>query len=229
MNNEYKKLVNHILNNGEKQDCRNGYQLIIPSYAFTLDFARRDSHLLTLRKMFYKGVKAEFDVLTNDEPLTNVKQLEDAGCNYWKQWAGPSGELNLDYANMLKPQLKQIINNIKTDPDSRRHVIELWNHENLEELSLPCCWHGLTFSVINGTVHLKWSQRSVDTMVGLPTNVYLGWLFMSLVAEKCDLKMGTAMFSLSNIHIYEEHIENAYKLLDRDPGDTTPLSFKLKS
>ena len=230
MNKEYKRLVAHILDNGEEQDCRNGKQLIIPHYSFTLDF-RKDMPMLTLRKMYYKGVEGEFNTLVSEEPLTNVSQFEANGCNYWKQWAGSNGELNLDYANMLKPQLRNVIESIKKDPTSRRHVIELWNYENLPDLSLPCCWHGLTFSVIGKTLHLKWVQRSVDTMIGLPADVCLAWLFMGLIATKCNLDMGTCTFALSNVHIYDEHIENAKILLTtRTSKDyNNPLAFELKS
>ena len=229
MQEQYKKLVSTILTTGELQSCRNGRQLIIPTYSFTLDF-KTQSPKLTLRKMSYKGVKGEFDTLIDDVPLTNVSQFEANGCNYWKLWGGEDGELRLDYADMLKPQLKPLINQIKTDHGSRRHVIELWNHENISDLSLPCCWHGLTFSVILDTVHLKWVQRSVDTMIGLPADIYLAYLFMALIAEECNLKIGTCMFALSNVHIYEEHISNASILLERTSADIdNPLSFELKS
>lgn len=229
MTKQYKLLITHILENGVAQNCRNGSQLIIPHYSFTLDFAKDDAKL-KLRKMWYHGVIGEFKTLIQDEPLTNVSQFESNGCNYWKEWAGPNGELNLDYANMLKPQLTAIINQIKQDPESRRHVIELWNYKNIPELSLPCCWHGLTFSIIDSTIHLKWTQRSVDTMLGLPADVYLAYLFMSLVAEATGFNLGTCMFSLSNVHIYTEHIENAKELLNRTEEDfNKPLYFALKA
>ena len=226
---EYKKLVDTILTDGIKQDCKNGSQLIIPHYAFTLDMQNHDNHILKLRKMYYTGVAGEFETLVSDEPLTNVNQFEANGCNYWSKWAGTDGELNLDYANMLKPQLTKLVESIKADENSRRHVIELWNHENIENLSLPCCWHGLTFSVIDGTLHLKWTQRSVDTMIGLPADIYLAYKFMELVATECSLVIGTCMFSLSNVHIYSEHIDNARLLLERSESDYgKPLTFELK-
>lgn len=226
---QYKKLVDTILSDGIEQECRNGSQLIIPHYAFTLNMAIKDNYMLKLRKMNYAGVEGEFNTLVSDEPLTNVSQFEANGCNYWKLWAGEDGELNLDYANMLKPQLKNMIEQIKLDPNSRRHVIELWNYENVESLSLPCCWHGLTFSVIDGTIHLKWNQRSVDTMLGLPADIYLAYKFMEMVAYECDLAIGTCMFSLSNVHIYSEHKDNAIELLSRTEYDfDKPLKFELK-
>lgn len=229
-NKKYKELVRVILETGTSQTCRNGDQLIIPSYSFTIDDMATDYKLL-LRKMWYKGIKGEFDTLIDyNTPLTNVAQFEANGCNYWSNWAGPKGELNLDYYNQLHPQLEFIIEQIKHDPGNRRHVVSLWNHDTLGELSLPCCWHNLTFSVINNTIHLTWTQRSVDTMVGLPSDVYLAHLFMDHVAKKTGLAIGSCMFSLSNVHIYGEHIDDAYELLYRDEGDfDSPLKFELKA
>lgn len=232
MTEKYKKLVSTILETGEYQVGRNGGQLIIPSYSFTLDFFKPEAYKLKLRKMFYKGVEGEFKTLISVTPLRNIKQFEDNGCNYWKFWANDDGSINLDYYNELHPTLENVITQIKTNPNSRRHVISLWNNEHAfnNSLSLHCCWNQLTFSVINNTLHLTWTQRSVDTLIGLPADIYLAYLFMSHVAYLCDLKLGTCMFSLSNVHIYEEHIENAKDLLLRTEKDfNNPLNFELKA
>ena len=227
---EYKKLVKHILDNGVYQKGRNGGMLIVPSYSFTIGNIAKDNKL-TLRKMYYKGIDGEFKTLVSDIPLTNVKQLQANGCNYWNTWADDDGSLNLDYYNKLHPSLENIIEQIKKDPNSRRHVISLWDNCNAfnGSLSLPCCWHNLTFSVIENTLHLTWVQRSVDTMVGLPSDVYLAYLFMDYVASKTNLFLGSCMFSLSNVHIYEEHIDNAVELLNRTAADKdNNLKFILK-
>jgi len=231
LNSKYKKLVSYILDNGELQSSRNGNTLIIPHYSFTLDF-RKDNSLLSLRKMYVKGIKGEFKTLVSTTPLTNVSQFEANGCMYWKDWAGPNGELNLDYYNELHPALDNVIEQIKRDPNSRRHVISLWNNEHTfdNSLSLHCCWHNLTFSVINKILHLTWTQRSVDTMVGLPSDILLADLFIQYVAEATDTIVGSCMFSLSNVHIYEEHIEGTKELLNRTEVDfEKPLKFELKA
>jgi thymidylate synthase len=196
-----------------------------------LDFSINDNHILKLRKMYYKGVEGEFKTLIDPTPLTNISQLEANGCNYWRDWSGPDGSINIDYHNQMHPQLGILLKNIKRDPHSRRHVLSLWNSENVEHgtLSLACCWWGLTFSIINDTVHLTWIQRSVDTMVGLPSDIYLAYKFMELVSNECGLKMGTCMFSLSNVHIYREHFSAASELLNRDTSHyDKPLYFRLK-
>ena len=233
MTNEYKNLVKYILQYGARQNCRNGLQKIIPFWCFNLNFNGTipNSHILKLRKMNYKSVEGEFKTLIDPEPLTNVSQLEANGCNYWKTWAKEDGSINIDYANQMHPQLERLIEDIKQEPNSRRHIIDLWNQDNVYDnnLSLPCCWHNLTFSVIAGVLYLKWTQRSVDTMIGLPADIFLAYKFMQLVANKCGLIIGTCMFSLSNVHIYSEHIENAKILLERTEADyDKPLKFELK-
>ena len=227
---EYKDLVQHILHKGNHQVCRNGENLIIPHYSFTLDHSTGENYQMLLRKYFYKGVKGEFTTLMSDEPLTNVRQFEDNGCNYWKDWAGPKGQLVLDYYNEMHPAIENVIKQIQKDPGSRRHVISLWNNEHAFDgsLSLHSCWHNLTFSVIDGYLHLAWTQRSVDTMVGLPADIYLSYLFMQRVAGMCGLEVGSCMYSLSNVHIYNSHIDGARALLLRTEDDyDKPLKFEL--
>lgn len=233
MTRQYKDLVNHILVYGVSQKSRNGSQLIIPHWTINLDFSdpQNSQHILKLRRMHYTGVEGEFKTIIDPHPLTNVSKFEANGCNYWREWAEEDGSINIDYANQMYPQLSNLIRNIKENPESRRHVLNLWVPENVEsgELSLPCCWYDLTFSIIKGVVHLKWTQRSVDTMVGLPSDIYLAYLFMEYIARECNLAMGTCLFSLSNVHIYTEHIANAAELLNRTESDyTKPLSFKVK-
>jgi thymidylate synthase len=228
-NDEYRQLVMDILNHGTIQDGRNGLTRVVPLVSILIKNIQ-DDYALRLRKMYYRGIRGEFKTLISQEPLTNVSQFEANGCNYWGAWAGPNGELNLDYWNELHPQLEDVIEGIKKDPHSRRHVISLWNHSNVKsgKLSLACCWHNMTFSVVSDTLHMTWSQRSVDTMVGLPSDVYLAYLFMEHVAEQCDLKIGSCMFSLSNVHIYEQHVPNAFELLKRTVEDyNKPLAFEV--
>ena len=226
----YRDLIINILAYGKEQEGRNGKTKVIPNWSFTIRNMQKD-HKLLLRKMHYKGIEGEFKTLIDPKPLTNVAQFEENGCNYWANWADKTGNLRLDYHDEMVRQLPALIEGIKNDPNSRRHIINLWNHDNVQNgvLSLPCCWHNLTFSVIDDTLHLTWVQRSVDTMVGLPSDVYLAYLFMKHIAGLTGLKIGSCMFSLSNVHIYNSHIANAYQLLSRTAPDDSPLEFRLIS
>ncbi len=229
MNQQYKQLVEKILSTGTPQKGRNGNTLIIPSHSFTVDF-RTESPLLMLRKMHIKGIEGEFLTLVDEKPLTNKKQFEDKGCNYWKKWSGPNGSLNLDYYNELHPALERVINQIKEEPYSRRHVISLWNNEHAFDgsLSLHSCWHNLTFSVVGEELHMVWTQRSVDTMIGLPSDVMLAYYFMNYVSDETGYPIATCMFSLANVHIYEAHIDGAKELLTRSVNDSDKaIKFEL--
>ncbi len=230
-NDSYKKLIEHILVNGTWQESRNGNTLAIPHYSFTIDNMEND-HTMRLRKFYKKGVLGEFNTLIDPTPLTNIKQFEANNCNYWSLWAKEDGSINIDYHNKLHPQLEDVIEGIRSNPSSRRHVISLWDSDvcEIDKLSLPCCWHNLTFSVIANKLHLVWTQRSVDTAIGLTSDVYLAYLFMNHVAHKCDLTIGSCMFSLSNVHLYEEHVPGAKEILTRTKTDfDKKLSFELKA
>jgi len=229
LNTEYKKLVRTVLDEGYVVEGRNGKTLQIPFYSFTIDDMEND-HLLTLRKMYTKGIEGEFNTLVSPIRLENVRQFERNECNYWKKWAGPDGELNLDYWNELHPALEDLIYNMRRDPYSRRHVISLWNNrrltkEGLKEISLPCCWHNMTFIVEKDRLHMVWTQRSVDVFYGLPSDIYLAYLFMNHIRDNINLyftdslKTASCMFSLANVHIYEEHIPCAKELLGRSAMD----------
>ncbi len=229
-NDSYKKLIEHILVNGTWQESRNGNTLAIPSYAFTIDDMENDWKLL-LRKMYYKGVFGEWLTFSNHTPLTNIKQLEDNGCKYWKGFEDEDGSINLDYANKLPQQLDEVIEGIKLDKTSRRYHIELWdsNKEHRSKLNLECCHHGYTFSIIDNTLHLTWIQRSVDSFLGLPSDVAFAHYMMKYVAEQCDLTIGSCMFALSNVHLYENSIAQSKELLTRTINDyEKPLKVEIK-
>jgi len=214
MNKEYIKLLKKILESGTWLSSRNSRTLQIPFYSFSIN---AKDWVLSLRKMHYKSTLGEFKTLMNlDNPLTNVSQFEANGCPYWKLWGGPNGELKLAYYDNLHPQLEDIIEQIKTDPYSRRHIVDLWDHEQVKSgiLSLPSCWYNMTFVYTGRQLDLVWTQRSVDTYYGLPADVYLARLFLEHVCTQTDIPMGNIHFSLSNVHLYENQIKATQELID---------------
>ncbi len=233
LNKDYLNLISTILNTDTLVECRNGKQYIIPFYSFSLN--PKQEPKITLRKIYTKGIIGEFNTFIDPTPLTNISQFEANGCNYWKEWADLDGSINLDYHNLMHPQLENIIENIKKDPNSRRHILSLWDHDFEDyknEISLACCWTGMNFSVIGETINMTWNQRSVDTMVGLPSDIIIARLFLEYVADKTNLTIGVINFSLTNVHIYEEHIEGARELLTRTKNidySEMPLKFEVKA
>ena len=214
MDKEYLALLEKIIYKGKWIEGRNGRTLGIPFHSFTIN---AKDWALSLRRTYYKGVKGEWKTLMDTEnPLTNVMQFEANGCPYWRLWAKEDGSLNLDYYNRLHPQLEDIIEQIKKDPYSRRHVVSLWNHENVQsgELSLPCCWYSMVFTVIGGVLNITWVNRSLDVYYGLPADIYLARLFLEHVAKEVNLPFGDINFVASNVHLYENQIQAAKELLE---------------
>ena len=212
MDKEYLKLLDILLEKGNWIEGRNGRTLGIPFYSFTIN---AKDWMLSLRKMHYKGVKGEWDTLMDTKnPLTNVSQFEANGCPYWKLWAKEDGSLRLDYFDQLHPQLEDVIENIKKDPYSRRNVVNLWNHENVQSgvLSLPPCWHEMIFTVINNTLHITWINRSLDVYYGLPADVYLARLFLEHVSNETGIPFGDINFVSANVHLYENQTLAAEQL-----------------
>jgi thymidylate synthase len=251
----YKELYKDIITKGIYINSRNGVTKQIPFAAMHINVLNSNvipvegvdaviykDMMLTMRKMFIKGVIGEFKTLIDvDNPLTNVSQFRANGCNYWDAWAGPNGELNLDYYNKLHPALDDTINEMVANPYSRRLLINLWDNckTNRDKLSLPCCWYGLQFIVepsqkFNGyNVTLVWSQRSVDFAVGLPSDAILASLFLSYVINKASKKSNKTfnanniVFSLANVHIYQEHIDKLDQMF-KNPNKNAKIKFELK-
>ena len=227
---KYQTLIRKILNNGIWTDSRNSLTISLPHYSFTVDDMENDWQLL-LRKMNYKGVYGEWITFSSDKPLTNVKQLQDNGCPYWNGFADEDGSINLDYANKLPQQLNDVIEGILSDKTSRRYHIELWDSDkqHREDLNLPCCHHGYTFSIIQDVLHMTWIQRSTDCFLGLPSDVAFAHYMMKHIADRTGLKIGSCMFALSNVHLYENSIAQAKEILNRTTADyDKPLKVKLE-
>jgi len=227
-NEEYKKLIKAVLN-GEEIESRNSKTLQIPHYSFVIDNMRDDSKL-KLRKMNYAGVLGEFLTFTATRPLTNIQQLKDNGCNYWDMFADEDGSINLDYANKLPYQIDDVVDLINEDPNSRRMVIDLWddNKEHRATLNLVCCHYSYSFSVMNNVLHMTWVQRSTDCFLGLPSDVAYAHFLMTNIATRTGTEVGSCMFSLSNVHLYENSWDAAKEILNRTEFDSDkPLKVKL--
>lgn len=209
----YKQLIQSILRYGEIKEGRNGKTLSSFGETLQYDIDRTGLPLLSLRKIYTKGVVGEFKTFVEGK-TDNIKYFEKNGCKYWKLWAKEDGSINIDYAP--GKQLDDLIENIKKNPQSRRHIINLWNHDNLPNLSLPCCHYTYQFYVRqNKYIDMIWTQRSVDVAVGLPSDLILSALYVIYVAMKTDYLPGKVRMNFGDAHIYEEHIEGLKEMLER--------------
>lgn len=183
------------------------------------DLEHGELPILTGRKYFPKGVIGEFAAFLKG-PQT-VKDFEDQGCNYWKQWADEDGSIHVDYGNAWIDfngvnQLECLANSIKEDPNGRRHVVTGWRPDRLPMLSLPCCHYAYQFYVRDDTyLDMLWHQRSCDVMVGLPADALLAALWTIVLANETGYKPGRITMTLGDTHIYECHHEGALTYLNQ--------------
>jgi thymidylate synthase len=140
----------------------------------------------------------------------------------WRHFNAPYESFDSDYTDKGIDQLKKIIETLKTNPRDRRMIVSAWNPQQFDEMALPPCHYAFQVTVIGDKLNLLWNQRSVDTMLGLPFNIASYALLLHLLAKEAGLKEGKLVGFLSDVHIYENHLEGAKEQLSRDP-DKYPL------
>jgi len=214
---DYKTLVQHVLDNGVDKLGRNGITRSVFGQALSFDL-QEGFPLLTSRKMFYKGVMGEFAAMVRG-PKT-LKDFEEFGCNYWKQWAKDDGSINVDYGNAWLDfhgvnQIKNVIDTLILNPNDRRMLIIGWNPTNLANLDLPCCHYSYQWYVNDGKLEMLWNQRSADLMIGVPADIILAATWNIAMAAEAGLVPGKVTMVFGDTHIYEEHFENTTEYLRR--------------
>lgn len=215
---EYKDLVNDVLQKGRPQTNRTGVNtLSVFGRSFTVDLSV-GFPLLTTKKVWYKGVLSE--LLWFISGSTNVAQLLENQNNIWNEWADENGDLGPVYGHQWRrwqniDQLGNVISQIKINPDSRRLLVSAWNVEDIPNMALPPCHYSFQFHVCDGKLSLAWNQRSVDVALGLPFNLASYATLCHMVAQVCDLEVGTLTFFGGNVHIYENHIAGLKEQLTR--------------
>lgn len=227
---QYAKLIDRILKKGQKRKTRNQETYSIFGEVLTIDLQEAGFPILQGRKMYYKPVIGEFAAMINGP--RNIADFKKYGCNYWDAWGSkeekldalgdvpePIGSINVDYGNAWIDwngvnQVERVIETIKKNPADRRLIVSGWRPDQLEHLSLPCC-HLLYQWYVRDEQFLDmvWYQRSVDTMVGLPSDIILCALWNILLAHETNLKPGVIKLVLGDTHIYNNHLEPALDYL----------------
>lgn len=208
---DYIALIYEILSQGNYRNTRNHPTYSLFGKTLVIDELREGKFpLITGRKMYPKGIIGEFAAFLHG--VTKVADFEKFGCNYWKQWANDDGSINVDYGNSWRNfngynQLAKLIETLKTNPADRRMLISGWRPDKLAELSLPCC-HLLYQWYVNpktDELEMIWYQRSVDTLVGLPSDIVLAAIWNILLANVTGYKPGRITMMLGDTHIYANH------------------------
>lgn len=215
---DYKQLIEQILTLGEERETRN--QSTLSLFGTSLEFdLRKGFPLISGRKMFPSGVLGELAALLRQPKC--VKDFTDWGCNYWGQWADENGQLELDYGNAWFnfegfDQVADLKDKLKNDPANRRMIINAWRPHKQGDLSLPCCHYSYQFHVsTDNVISMVWTQRSVDVMVGLPSDFILAAAWLIAIAAEFGFEPGRVKMDFGDTHIYTDHIEGAYKYLEQ--------------
>lgn len=233
---QYLDLCRHILDNGVAKTDRTGTGTL-SSFGYQMRFNLAEGFpLLTTKKMFWRGVVGE--LLWFIEGSTNAKYLEDKyGVKFWREWADTDGSLGPVYGEQLRrmrgyngeviDQLANVIKSIKETPESRRHIISLWNPRDIDKMNLPPC-HGniIQFYVSDGKLSCSMYQRSGDIFLGVPVNIASYSLLTHMIAHVTGLEVGEFVHTLGDAHIYSNHIEQVKTQLEREPRALPTLNIK---
>jgi thymidylate synthase len=222
---QYLGLLDHVLKNGTPKGDRTGTGTI-SVFGYQMRFSLDEGFpLLTTKKLHMKSIIHELLWFISGD--TNIKYLNDNGVRIWNEWADKDGNLGPVYGYQWRSwpaaegrkidQLKEVIDNIRKSPDSRRLIISAWNVGEIEKMALPPCHVMFQFYVANGRLSCQLYQRSCDIFLGIPFNIASYSLLTLMVAQATGLKPGDFIHTLGDAHIYLNHIEQAKLQLTREP------------
>lgn len=217
---QYLDLLKNILENGEKKDDRTGVGTISLFGTQTRYNLNNGFPLLTTKKVHLKSII--YELLWFLKGDTNVKYLQDHGVRIWNEWADESGDLGPVYGKQWRDfngvdQITNVINTLKTNPNSRRIIVSAWNPQDVDKMALPPCHTMFQFFVINNKLSCQLYQRSADCFLGVPFNIASYALLTMMVAQVCDLELGDFIHTTGDTHIYLNHLEQVNLQLTREP------------
>lgn len=221
----YKDLLNHILVHGTTKTDRTGtgtksvfgYQM---RFDLSLGFP-----VLTTKKVHLKSII--YELLWFLKGSTNIQYLKENGVSIWDEWADAEGNLGRVYGAQWRSwegangrtidQISEVINQIKTNPDSRRMIVSAWNVAEIPDMALPPCHALFQFYVADGKLSCQLYQRSADVFLGVPFNIASYALLTAMIAQVCNLKVGEFIHTLGDAHLYLNHLEQTELQLSREP------------
>ena len=222
---QYLELLDHVLKTGIEKKDRTGTGTI-SVFGYQMRFNLEDGFpLLTTKKLHLKSIIHELLWFISGD--TNTRYLNDNGVKIWNEWADKDGNLGPVYGYQWHSwpseggkkidQLENVISSIKKSPDSRRHIISVWNVGELDKMALPPCHILFQFYVAGGRLSCQLYQRSADIFLGVPFNIASYALLTLMVAQVTGLKPGDFVHTLGDAHIYMNHIDQVKLQLTRDP------------
>jgi len=222
---QYLNLLKHVKDVGFKKEDRTGTGTL-SVFGYQMRFNLNDGFpILTTKKIHLKSVIHELLWFLSGN--TNIEYLKKNNVTIWDEWADENGNLGPVYGHQWRSwdaadgssvdQISDLINQIKTNPDSRRLIVSAWNVGEIAKMKLPPCHAFFQFYVANNRLSCQLYQRSADIFLGVPFNISSYALLTMMIAQVCDLKLGDFVHTLGDAHIYLNHMDQVNEQLERSP------------
>ena len=222
---QYLQLVQHIIDHGTEKTDRTGTGTK-SCFGYQMRFNLAEGFpLVTTKKLHLKSIIHELLWFLKGD--TNIQYLKDHGVRIWDEWADANGDLGPVYGKQWRSweapngvvidQISELIEQIKKTPDSRRLIVSAWNVGDLSKMALMPCHNMFQFYVADGKLSCQLYQRSADVFLGVPFNIASYALLTMMIAQVCDLKYGDFVHSFGDVHLYNNHMEQANLQLSRKP------------
>ena len=232
----YLDLLQEVLNSGTVKEDRTGTGTL-SVFGRQLRFDLSEGFpLVTTKRIHLKSVVHELLWFLRGD--TNIHYLKEHGVKIWDEWADENGDLGPVYGSQWRAwetpdgrvidQIQQVVDGIKRNPDSRRHLVSAWNVAVIDEMKLPPCHFVFQFYVAQGKLSCMLTMRSVDTFLGLPFNIASYALLTHMIAQQCGLEVGEFVWSGGDVHIYSNHLEQVKLQLTREPLPLPTLNILRK-
>jgi len=221
---QYHELLQHLLDHGVKKEDRTGtgtYSVFGYQMRFNL---AEGFPLMTTKKLHTRSIFHELLWFLKGD--TNISYLKENGVSIWDEWADENGNLGPVYGYQWRSwpnpdgsstdQIVNLVNGLKNNPNSRRHIVSAWNPSFIEEMALPPCHCLFQFYVAEGKLSCQLYQRSCDTFLGVPFNIASYALLVHMIAQVCDLEVGDFVWTGGDVHLYSNHVEQAKLQLTRE-------------
>ena len=223
INTQYEDLLRNVLENGRAKSDRTGTGTR-QMFGAQMRFDLADGFpLITTKKVSFRNIAIELLWLLRGD--SNIKWLQDQGCTIWDEWANEDGFLGPVYGVQWRrwpqgtsgtDQIAEVIQSIKTNPNSRRHIVSAWNVSDLPYMALPPCHTLFQFDVTDNKLSCQLYQRSADALLGLPYNIASYSLLTHMIAQQCNLEVGEFVWTGGDVHIYANHVEQVQEQLSRE-------------
>jgi len=228
---EYLNLIRHVLDHGVRKDDRTGTgTLSVFGHQMRFDL-QQGFPLLTTKKLHVRSIIHELLWFLRGD--TNIRYLKENGVSIWNEWADENGDLGPVYGYQWRSwptpdgrhidQVAQVVDQIRSNPDSRRLIVSAWNVAQIEDMALPPCHLLFQFYVADGRLSCQLYQRSADIFLGVPFNIASYALLTLMVAQVTGLKPGEFVHTLGDTHLYMNHLEQARLQLTREPRSLPQL------